>query len=113
MRPFPDVNGWRVQVSQGGGTTPMWSHDGRELFFVDGQRRMASAAVLPGPGFRTAAPRALFSLDGYRIPPWQAMFEVTADGRFIMGRQLQRTQLRLVVVTRFLDELARRAADGP
>jgi hypothetical protein len=110
VRPFPDVNASRVQVSQGGGITPVWSRDGRELFFVDGQRRMSAVFVTPGATLRVSAPVPLFPLDGYRLTPWQAMFEVTADGRFIMARQLRRTELRVVVVTRFLDELARRAA---
>jgi hypothetical protein len=111
VRSLPGVEGDRVQVSSGGGTTPAWSRDGRELFFVDGQRRMAAAAVLPGERFRVSAPRPLFPVDGFRTAPWHANYEVAPDGRFIMGRQLRRTELRLVVVTHFLDELARLAAE--
>src|ERR1019366_4322846 len=30
VRPFPDVNASRVQVSQAGGSEPRWAHSGRE-----------------------------------------------------------------------------------
>jgi Tol biopolymer transport system component len=34
VRPFPNVNAaGRQQVSAGGGTRPLWSRDGRELFY--------------------------------------------------------------------------------
>jgi Tol biopolymer transport system component len=33
VRPFPNVNTGRFQVSRGGGPQPVWSRDGRELFF--------------------------------------------------------------------------------
>ena len=31
VRPYPDVNAGRWQVSTSGGTRPLWSRDGREL----------------------------------------------------------------------------------
>ena len=33
VRPFPDVDNGKVQVSQGGGSAPLWSPDERELFY--------------------------------------------------------------------------------
>src|SRR5262249_32931064 len=35
VRPFPDINQGRWQVSTSGGGGPSWSRDGRELFFLD------------------------------------------------------------------------------
>ena len=34
VRPFPDVNSGRWQISTGGGTRPLWARRGRELFYV-------------------------------------------------------------------------------
>jgi hypothetical protein len=34
VRPFPDVNGGRWQVSTAGGTRPLWARTGRELFYL-------------------------------------------------------------------------------
>ena len=33
VRPFPNVETARRQVSTGGGTRPLWSRNGRELFY--------------------------------------------------------------------------------
>ena len=35
IRPFPNVTGDRFQVSRRGGVHPLWSPDGRELFYVE------------------------------------------------------------------------------
>ena len=37
VRPFPNTSDVRWQVSNGGGASPVWSHDGNELFFVVNQ----------------------------------------------------------------------------
>jgi serine/threonine-protein kinase len=34
VRPFPNVDGGRWQVSARGGTEPLWAHNGRELFYM-------------------------------------------------------------------------------
>ena len=36
VRPFPNVNDRRFQISQGGGQWPAWSRSGKELFYVGG-----------------------------------------------------------------------------
>jgi len=41
VRPFPDVNGGRWQVSSGGGAWPLWSPDGQELFYAGSEGMMA------------------------------------------------------------------------
>ena len=33
VRPFPDANAGRWQVSRNGGNEPVWAHNGRELFY--------------------------------------------------------------------------------
>jgi serine/threonine-protein kinase len=34
VRPFPNINDARHQISQGGGNWPMWSRNGKELYYV-------------------------------------------------------------------------------
>lgn len=41
MRPFPEVNKGKWQISTGGGESPLWSPDGRELFYRNGGAVMA------------------------------------------------------------------------
>ena len=47
LRPFPDVNSGRWQVSAEGGSRPVWSRSGRELFFFSADNRMTVVAVQP------------------------------------------------------------------
>ncbi len=67
VRPFPDVNSRRVQVSQAGGTEPRWAHSGRELFFRNGAHALVSAAVVPAATFTLGPQTVLFDGSQYYI----------------------------------------------
>ncbi len=89
IRPFPDVDRLRVQVSVDGGEAPLWSRDGREIFFLSSDRRMMAvsfaAAVTPtmaSPRALFTVPRALLGVETAYTTPW----DVAADGRFLMTR---------------------------
>jgi serine/threonine-protein kinase len=60
VRPFPNVDAGRWQVSTGGGTQPLWARDGKELFYraVDGA--VMRAAVDGGTTFKSDTPMRLF-----------------------------------------------------
>lgn len=60
VRPFPDAESARWQVSKAGGTDPVWSHSGRELFYLSGQNEMMSVPIARGSGFSFGRPRKLF-----------------------------------------------------
>jgi hypothetical protein len=59
IQPMPP-NGSRWQVSNGGGTSPRWRGDGRELFYIAADGKLMAVPVTPGdaPKFGTAV--ALF-----------------------------------------------------
>jgi len=59
VRPFPDVNKGRWQVSTGGGNTPLWSPDDRELFYRSGNEAMA-VPVEAEPTFKHGKATVLF-----------------------------------------------------
>ena len=59
VRPFADVNGGRWQVSSGGGSQPLWSPDGRELFYRDLTGAVMRVAIERGPAGRGNANEAL------------------------------------------------------
>jgi hypothetical protein len=67
VRPFPDVDAARWSVSAGGGMQPVWSRDGRELFFlanVDGQLfRLTSVTVDAGRELSIGKPQPLFEVE--------------------------------------------------
>ena len=58
VRPFPGPGG-RWQISRDGGTEPLWSGTGREIFYRAGDRMMA-AEVQVGANFAPGASRELF-----------------------------------------------------
>ena len=70
--------GRKWQVSYNGGTWPKWRRDGKELFFLDAERRMVSMDVNAGATFEHGAPKTLFAT-GIITP--DSRFDVTADGR--------------------------------
>jgi Tol biopolymer transport system component len=88
VRPFPNLadNSW--QVSTHGGSSPVWSHSGRELFFENEAREMVSQEVVPGPVFRPGAQRVLFTIgSAYRMEALMTDFDVSPDDqRFLMVR---------------------------
>jgi Tol biopolymer transport system component len=75
--------GQHVTVSRGGGTNPVWSKDGRELFYR-WQSRLYSVEIRTDGELRVGAPRVLFEgrfLTSYDLAP---------DGqRFVMVRNEQ------------------------
>ena len=113
VRPFPDVDGGRWQVSTGGGIMPLWAHSGRELFYVDGEGNMVVAEIETEPRFRVGERRVLFSLpEGILVATTAGMHDITRDDqRFLMARfDLQDdVPTRTVVIQNWLTELEERA----
>jgi hypothetical protein len=73
--------GERTLASTAGGSLPRWSRDGRELFFVTGDRRLAVVPVRSVPALVLGSPRPLFALPGKRS--WKD-YDVAPDGsRFL------------------------------
>jgi serine/threonine protein kinase len=84
VRPYPE--GTRVQISASGGTQPVWSSDGRELFFRNGDELLA-VSITPGPTFSAGKPQVLFSRSmqvdssGGAYRGFLADYDVANDGR--------------------------------
>jgi TolB protein len=58
-RDFPSGGG-RWQISTGSGRYPRWSADGREIYYLDGARRLISVPLAPGPRLQPGTPKVLF-----------------------------------------------------
>jgi serine/threonine protein kinase/Tol biopolymer transport system component len=111
VRPFPDVNGGKWQVSSGGGNAPLWAHNGRELFYVKG-KHMHVVRINPGPPFSAEPPRVLFAIpDRVRAGSLvRGTFAITPDDqRFLMVRDNSWEEMAgtptMVVVQNFFEEL--------
>jgi Tol biopolymer transport system component len=83
----PDAAGAR-QASVGGGTSPVWARDGRQLFYRAGDD-VVSVAIGADPVPSLAPPRRLFSgrFEEPARPDWPRNYDVAPDGRFLMIRQ--------------------------
>jgi serine/threonine-protein kinase len=61
VRPFPNVADGKWQVSAGGGTEPVWSRSGTELFYITPENQMVAATVSPDSPFVVRERRVLFT----------------------------------------------------
>jgi eukaryotic-like serine/threonine-protein kinase len=88
VRAFPSLDQER-QVSNGGGVQPLWSKDGRELYYLTLNSRLMTVEVKSGATLETGNPRSLFQtpIEGN---PLLAQYAVSADGqRFLMMENSQ------------------------
>jgi serine/threonine-protein kinase len=112
VRPYPvDGSGAEWQVSDAGGTEPVWARSGRELFFKSSES-LYSAEIRTAPGFAVGARRRLFSVTGYLGSTFHAHYDVLpGDTAFIMlGTASVNTDRRTIIVENWLDELERKGA---
>ena len=112
VRPFPDAKVAKRQVSVASGTAPIWSSDGKELFFVNPSTLdLVSNPVVSGGGFATGNPRRLFSVAQLVTAAGQ-YFDVEPDGkRFLFTRPVGASVAQpdeLVLVQNFVEELKAR-----
>jgi Tol biopolymer transport system component len=98
----------RIAVSNGGGSTPRWSSDGKELFYITGD---AVVAVAFRPDGSFGAPHKLFDRSSYYLK-WG--YDVSPDGkRFLMIRRDEGSVPRqLNVILNWSDEGDRPAPGG-
>jgi serine/threonine protein kinase len=92
VRPFPEVNKGRWQISTAGGGDPLWSPNGRELFYRNGDAVMA-VAVETEPAFKAGKPDTLFRGTYIRFSPLEGHpWDISRDGkRFLMLKEVAST----------------------
>jgi serine/threonine-protein kinase len=112
VRPYPDVASGRWQVSTGGGTRPLWSRDGRELFYVSSANGMMRVGVERAASWTATTPTMLLK-DGLVVSAEQNVgrnYDVSPDGqRFLVVKPVNASNEapQLVVVQHF-DEMLKR-----
>jgi serine/threonine-protein kinase len=102
---YPPKGPRRWRISAGGGTQPRWSHDSRELFFVD-RTGLMSAAVGEDPAVPTRAwTRAASAAEDI------VDYDVAPDGKrflVLLSKRSASAAPALIVVRHWLDEVTAR-----
>jgi serine/threonine-protein kinase len=112
VRPFPNVDEARWQVSTNGGIEPVWAHSGQELFYFNLNDELVSAQVQTTPTFVVGDQRVLFSAVTYARSGLHQSYGVSPDDqRFIMLRIQGSKDSGLVVIQNFFEELNARVAN--
>jgi serine/threonine-protein kinase len=89
VRPFPSVEDHLWPVSTNGGTEPVWAHNGRELFFRDGEGWMRVATYASDPTFEVLSLESLFDASSFRANTSWHFYDVDQDDqRFLMMRRV-------------------------
>jgi len=102
-------SGARLKASTGGGNSPLWSPDGRELFYKNGDEVM-TVPVRISPEFNLESPKRLFR--GAYVTGW----DISPDGKqFLMlkeaapsGTPAPETPRRINIVLNWFEELKQR-----
>ncbi len=113
VRAFPDKGG-KWQISNSGGVNPVWSHNGRDLFFrtEDNQIRVASYTV-KGDSFVADKPR-VWSEKRIANVGITANYDLPPDGKRVAALmptgtpEDQKAQNHLIFLENFFDEVRRR-----
>jgi len=80
---FP-AGGRKWQVSNAGGTQPVWSRNGKELYYVAPDNTLMAASVMvAGNELKLGVPEALFAEHQRNFDA--GMYDVTRDGRFLVS----------------------------
>ena len=119
VRPWPDYDRERIQLTTAGGTQPQWSRDGKELFYVEGTGAVVSVRVGQGttwsasPGTRTPLAANTYFLGSGGAAT--RAYDVTPDGKhFLMVKEAgagsqPAVATSIVVVRNWIEELKRLA----
>ena len=105
VNPFPQIESGRWLVGEG--STPVWSRDGKELFYRDEADHLVAVPVdTSGATFVAGSPQTLFVLAPPTSVPDRG-FDVSIDGRhFLIVREDASTQSPdIVVVLDWLEAL--------
>ena len=87
VRPFPDTDGGRWQVSTGGGVKPLWGPTGRELFYLNPVGTLMGVPVETDPSLSLGNAEVVVE-GAYFTRGAGRTYDISPDGqRFLMIRE--------------------------
>ncbi len=114
VKPYPG-SGSKTTISAEGGCQPVWSRDGKQLFYrsSDGKKVIA-AQIMANPTFSVVSVRELFEGQYVGNPTMDVQtYDVAPDGRFLMIQDPQEpTPIAIHIVQNWFEELRRLMPSG-
>jgi hypothetical protein len=98
VQPFPPT-GARWQVSPSGGNEPRWRADGKELYYLSGNKLMAADVKTDGVGFEAGVPRTLFEARFVSFLGRRNRYAIARDGRFLLNVMPEQTPIERSSIT--------------
>jgi serine/threonine-protein kinase len=83
LTPFPD-GGARIQVSNAGGTSPVWARDGKQLYYLDGQSALVATQIDEGKPDPAGSTQRLFDASSYYRDSQAEAFDISPDGQHFL-----------------------------
>ena len=115
VRAFPapaSGQGGKWQISNGGGTDPIWSRNGHDLLYRSGDQIMAASYTVKGDTFVPGSPRVWIAKLG------GTAWDLAPDGKRVVvltpveSAEAPKREHEVVFLLNFLDELRRRVPTG-
>ncbi len=105
VRPFPNVEEGKWQISSDGATEPVWAPRGQELFYRNGEA-MIAVGIKTEPTFTAGSPVVLFT--GSYTSGSVVNYDISPDGqRFLMIKAEETAAAQINVVLNWFEELKR------
>jgi len=110
VRPFPDVDQGRWQVSTDGGSVPLWHPNGRELFYIDTADHVLRVPLQPAASFAFGKPSLAFDFSDRPAASPYRNYDIGPDGRFVVVKETQRgrTSLQFIVRLNWFEDVKAR-----
>ena len=113
--PFPAIDDGKWQISTNGGVDPVWSPDGRDLFYLEIPSRMMVAEVETDPTFDHRTPTWAFGLTAWDLGGGGRRYDLAPDRERFLMRRPEGTQTDgdteftgMIVVENWFQELTER-----
>jgi len=113
VRPFPNANGGRWQISTAGGLKAVWAPSGREIVYLDATEALTSVPVETAPAFKSGTPVRILDHRFYNLGPARN-YDISRDGqKFLIIKNPRdaaatETPASMIVVLNWLEELKAR-----
>jgi len=107
VQSFPEPRG-KHQISISGGPEPVWSSDGKELFFRRGNGIMVVTIEATDPEFRASSPVLLFETLSIEVRQFRSYDYSPRRDQFLIVKSLERSQvIQVDIVLNWFEELNR------